>query len=418
MKLICVCILFFTSLICEARDYNPLNILRRDDRLIPLSTNDFIFFQSPNVFGLKIKYVNKEIKWERVNNLLIPYAQIIISYHGADPANISFHYKQKTFLPEIFPTKSSIELTVPLFDPAPIEVYFENNLLTSILHKNERKITTTNTILVDYSCAPYELNIEEFQGEFLSVGCELKRVGDVTEQRGQLLVTWISSDYRLLNQKEGPYTTVLTSSGISKTQVVNNDGQKKDLVIRANVPKRLHRLKLASSIGPYEYEAQSGKNKLPKNTHPSFMLYGNLYLNDTTSFKFFDAVVAKESIFNHAGAYIGNEITKAFDDRLIFSTLIGLQILSFRLLPDEDLFHEFIYPQGIEAIFRHPFGLENHRLHLGAFISPVTDVEYNNFWIRYGKNIFIELNYIHWQHGSMSANMTGLSLGFPILSAF
>jgi hypothetical protein len=145
------------------------------------------------------------------------------------------------------------------------------------------------------------------------------------------------------------------------------------------------------------------------------MLYGNYFLNNIHSFKFFEAMVARDSFFNHAGLYIGSEIAKFYDDRLVLSTLIGLQALTFKNHKvDDNFFTQMIYPQGGELTFHHPFGLENYKFTLGGFLSPQRDVVYKNFWTRFGSKTFIEFNFIDWKYGTRRASMFGLSVGFPL----
>jgi hypothetical protein len=127
----------------------------------------------------------------------------------------------------------------------------------------------------------------------------------------------------------------------------------------------------------------------------------------------------KESVFNHAGLYLGSELGKFYDDRLVISSLIGFQALSYRFdNKQDDLFTQIIYPQGLEIAFHHPFGMENYRFIIGGFLSPQPDVIYQNFWARFGSKIFLEFNYINWEFDRRAASMYGLSVGFPLMEIF
>ncbi len=51
-------------------------------------------------------------------------------------------------------------------------------------------------------------------------------------------------------------------------------------------------------------------------------------------------------------------------------------------------------------------------------MSPDAALDYNNIWVRFGKGIFYELNYIKWAAEGSSTESYGLSIGLPLFSAF
>jgi hypothetical protein len=230
-----------------------------------------------------------------------------------------------------------------------------------------------------------------------------------------LNLVWISSEYKTLDKARGPYIISFSEGRTAKIQVVNDEGVKKEISFKVEFPDRMHRLRISGGLGPHIYRDQSSKSEVL----PSAMLYANYYLNDIHALKFFEALVMKESIFNHAGVYLGSELGKFYDDRLILSSLIGLQGLSYRHdVGVDNVFTQIIYPQGVEIAMLHPFGLPNYRVTLGGFFSPQRDVIYQNFWARFGSRVFVEFNYINWEYGERGASMYGLSVGFPLLRLF
>ena len=76
------------------------------------------------------------------------------------------------------------------------------------------------------------------------------------------------------------------------------------------------------------------------------------------------------------------------------------------------------FKQGFEAVYYHPFGLENYIFVYGMFISTSSEEGYNNIWIRFGKKIFWELNYIDWDYRGQYSSMWGLSVGIPLAQFF
>jgi hypothetical protein len=116
--------------------------------------------------------------------------------------------------------------------------------------------------------------------------------------------------------------------------------------------------------------------------------------------------------------YLGSDLGKFYDDRLVISSLIGFQTLTYQFDHNDDAFTQIIFPQGVELSMHHPFGLENSKFSLGGFLSPQSNITYQNFWARFGSKVFVEFNYINWAYGTREAAMYGLSVGFPILQAF
>jgi hypothetical protein len=97
--------------------------------------------------------------------------------------------------------------------------------------------------------------------------------------------------------------------------------------------------------------------------------------------------------------------------------LLGFQGLSTKYSNKYDSYHKIIYPQGFELVYKHPFKMKNYSFVLGLFTNAsVADDNYNNIWIRFGKKIFWELNYINWENKEKKASMWGFSVGIPFLS--
>jgi hypothetical protein len=326
-----------------------------------------------------------------------------------------YRYKSQTFLPQILNQEELADIDLSLFETDKIEVYSGNAKLGHVIIKSIPPKTKSKTVLTDYSCSGYGLQISGFEGEFLSVGCKLEREMVDGKVSPTLNLYWLSNEYRTLDHAFGPYTVSFSEGREAHIPVINDRGEKKIIIFKVNFPRRLHRLRLAGGLGPYFYKNYQGNAKKEMQLLPSAMLYGNYYLNNIHSLKFFNALVMKESVFNHAGLYVGSELGKFYDDRLIISSLLGLQALSYRFDQQESgMFTQIIYPQGVELVFHHPFGMENYRFSLGGFISPQRDVIYENFWARFGTKVFLEFNYINWEYGGRGASMYGFSLGFPI----
>ena len=414
-SLLLILILSWTMIVPAFANENflPLPLINRDDKLLNITTQNVVIQSSAS--HLKTEFVGN-IRWERSGeNLLLPFLKIRVKTLNNERAHLHYRYKDVTYLPQSIDHTEFTDIDFSVFDPTKIEVFQEGIKVGDIGVRMLSTGTKNKTILMDYSCSGYNVQVYGFDGEFLSIGCEMVRENIEGSLTPTLKVNWISSEYKTLDKHHGPYVISFSEGRQANFQVINEKGEKKEIIFKVAFPKRLHRLRMSMGLGPYFYKSQKGTDITKNQILPSVMLYGNYYLNNIHSLKFFEALVMKESVFNHAGLYVGSDIGKFYDDRVVLSTLIGLQALSYRHEVGYDsLFTQMIYPQGIELAFHHPFGMENYRFSVGGFLSPQKDVIYQNFWARFGSKTFIEFNYIDWKYGPRSATMYGLSVGFPL----
>ncbi len=404
--------LFLTSPIFANQSFLPIPIINRDDKLLNITTKDIqIISSAPNI---KTEFVGN-IRWDRSKeNILLPFLKVRLKTLNEEKAHLHYRYKDVTFLPQILNESEFTDIDISIFDPTKIGVYHEGKKVGEVHFHIQSGSLKNKTILVDYSCSGYNVQVAGFDGEFLSLGCEMLREEVEDKIIPTLKVNWISSEYKTLDKHHGPYVVSFSEGREARFPVINEKGERKEIIFKVQFPKRIHRLRTAMGLGPYDYKSTFGNKTTKTEILPSLMLYGSYYLNNIHSLKFFEALVMKESVFNHAGLYVGSEIGKFYDDRLIVSTLLGLQALSYRYDVRDPLYTQMIYPQGVELAFHHPFGLENYRFTMGGFLSPQRDVVYQNFWARFGSRTFLEFNYINWKYGSREASMYGLSVGFPL----
>ncbi len=415
MKL--VFILFFSLNLWANQNFIPLPILKRGDKLLEISKRDIeIKNQDPL---LRVDII-REVSWERTpQNLLIPFVKISITDLNQDHQKFHFSYKGKSYFPHHVSQRDVAIIDYSLFELDKIEIFKNGISSGSLSLKIKADQRASKTVLEDYSCSGYDVEVYGFEGEYLSLGCEIIRETIDGEVIPSLKLHWITSDFRTIDKETGPHFINFLSGRKALITVENEEGLKKEILFKVNFPERIHKLNTALGLGPYVYKNDYGELSSEKKTFPSFMFYGNYYLNNIHSFKFFNALVMRESVFNHAGLYIGSEIGKFYDDRLVFNTLLGLQALSYRFDNQEDgLFSQIIYPQGLEIVMHHPWDLENYKFSIGGFLSPQPDITYQNFWFRFGGKVFLEFNYINWQYEKRAASMYGLSIGFPFFKAF
>ncbi len=384
---------------------------------VPINLSDFKVRTNIAKDIIKVELIKGSTQWIRDKfNLLIPRARLSITILNQD-LSIVLDHNNSSIIPEKHKGYHYTEVFFSLFDSNKLTVYRGKNELGKIWLEARPPSSKTKTNLIDYSCSRYGLKLEGIEDEYISVGCRLERLGSFGKETPRLEITWSATNLRLPNDANEPYIVVMTKGRNAELEVVDRSGKTKMVKFSASFPKRLNRFKLGLGIGPYQFESKDfGQKK--SSTAPSAMLYSNLMLSQSTSLRMFDALVAKNSVFNNFGAYFAYDLANILDDRIQIVPLIGFQHLYFKYDRSSSERQDFIYPQGFEINYRHAFGMENYLLGYGMFLSTSRDYDYTNSWLRFGKKVFAEINYIHWGRGEREASMLGLSIGFPILSAF
>jgi len=183
------------------------------------------------------------------------------------------------------------------------------------------------------------------------------------------------------------------------------------------LPNRLHRIKTALGIGPYQMVSRVGQKEV-KGITGNATLYGRFDLTQNSSFRFFDSFAMKnKEIFNNFGLYFAYDLARVYDDRVQVVALLGTQYLTHNS-NFGGAFNKIIAPQGGEVTFHHPFGLKNYVLGAGGFYSSTSSSQYINTWLRFGKRTTYEVNYIKYRFGEREVAVTGFCVIFPLASFF
>jgi hypothetical protein len=374
--------------------------------------NFFVHHQDQKVFA---EWIPNSVQWIRnENNLLVPRA--LLSIQAKTDGSITFSYQDKTIIPTYANGVFESQVYIDLFNPETINIYSGEKLLDKITIEARATKSARSKQLIDYSCSSYQLEIEGIDDEYLSVGCKMSRLGKLGSETPRLEITMSSTNLRVLNGSKPPYTIYMEDNFPVELKMKDADGKIKTMRLKAQVPDRLYRFKTALGFGPYIYTSQEKAARQESNFAPSLMLYGKYELNDTASFKAFDALLYSKSFFNNSGLYFSYDLVSVFDERVYINALLGFQGLHYRYAKENGTVFRLIYPQGFEVIYKHAFR-ENYNLSYGMFLST-TNEKYTNAWLRYGKSNFLELNYINWGHENSSIKMWGLSVGIPFFSAF
>lgn len=366
---------------------------------------------------VKVKLLEGSVQWVRdSSNLLIPRAMIRIEISNPSK-EIHVSNDGETYLPQTFENAARIDLYINLFNPGIIEVKEDEYTIGKYTLFAQRS-GIDNGQLIDYSCSAYDLNFKGLDKDYLSVGCVMERFGKIGSERPRLMITWASTNYTLKDGTRPPFRIVMQENAPVHLTLVDSQGKEQEVTITARLPKRLHRLKTAFGAGPYMFESKSDSDERNDRLSAAAMLYGRYDLVKGSSFRIFDAIVAEKSIFNNAGLYFAYEIADIFDGRIEIVPLLGLQALYFKYDDNHPTRNGIIYPQGLEVVYKNAFGMMNTTMSAGAFFLSTSDEKYQNLWIRIGKKVFWELNYISWKADQNRATMAGLSIGFPLFQLF
>jgi hypothetical protein len=411
LKIFLLSLLFSTTAPAQIISLGKFSI---GESRIHADLNDFVIHtKHPDVAAA---WVPNSVQWIRnENNLLVPRALLKIFIRN-NTNLIHVEYNKTLVVPVKKKNYASTEIYVDLFNPDSALVFSGTDLLDKIVIEARAVLNARSKQLIDYSCSPYQLKLEGIDSEYLSVGCKMSRLGKFGSERPRLEITLSSTNLRTMNDTKPPYTIYLEDNSPVEIKMKGVDQKINTFHLEATLPKRLNRLKTALGFGPYIYESAYLTESKSNSVAPSLMIYGKLDINETSSFKAFDALLYSKTFFNNSGLYFSYDLAEAFDGRILLNTLIGFQGLHYKFSDQTPTTFRLIYPQGFEVIYKHAF-VENYNLTYGMFLSTSAEI-YTNAWLRYGKSSFLELNYIEWAHDQSHIKMWGLSVGIPFFSAF
>ncbi len=394
-------------------------VVRGENRLpFSLKKNFDFKVELPEKIKYKVSLIQNSVQWIRIEEVLLtPRAKISINLK-VNPDEYHLRYGGRSILLQKVDNYAHSEFYISLFHTGNIDIIHKGNKVGKIQVVPIIKDKKENKTLIDYSCSRYNIQISGTEGEFISVGCKMHPVGNFGTETPMLEVYWTTSHSKLNDQSMPPYIAVFHTSKPIQFTLNDDAGNTKKIKLDATLPPRLHRLRTAYGFGPYAFNTSNSIEELSVPMAPTFMFYMNFNLDQNNSIRGFESLTFHKSIFNNAGIYHANDIAKIMDNKLIITTLIGFQALYFKFDEDSESINEIIGPQGIEILWRHAFDIENYIVSYGMFLSPSQTYNYSNIWLRWGKGIFWELNYIKWGKDTNLAEMYGLSLGLPFKGFF
>jgi hypothetical protein len=391
------------------------------DHRIELHESDFkVLKEIKSKYNVEIEayLLKNSIQWVRVGGVLLkPRARLkIIIKGGAKDYHLS--YDSQNILLHQNANQAEAEFYVSLFQPEDIKLYYKNNSIGEVYLHSKKITNSRKTHVIDYSCYRYKLEIIGLDNEFVSVGCRDHKIGKFGKEAYMVEVYWTSADYTLPDYAQPPYLATFLNNNPVELTVVNREGKQKKISIKAQIPKRAYKLKTAIGFGPYAFNVSENGANTDSKVAPAFMIYAKYDLDKKNSLRAFDALIYKDALFNNSGVYYANDVAKVADNKITITTLLGFQGMSFQFDKDSKRFDQFIFPQGLEVVYKNAFGMENFTFVYGMFLSPSDSVKYNNIWIRWGTKYFWEINYIDWGVDDKYAKTWGLSIGIPFMQFF
>ena len=384
---------------------------------VDLDVNDFSI--EKNHTDIDAHFIADSIQWLRPdNNLLTPRVLLNIQVPKKYQP-VHFKVAEQIIFPATHGDQLSTQIYINLFNPETIQIFQGEKILDTIQISAKAVATSKSKQWVDYTCLPYNVTIVGADQQYSSTGCKLHRVGSFGKETPRLEVAFSSPNLSTMAGDHPPFLFNLTDNSAALTTLINKSTKEKvNISVSAKLPERLNRLKVAGGLGPYFVTNKYLAEKKGPDTAPSYMLYAKYELSETSSIKAFDALVFdNKSLFNNSGLYFSYDLAQVLDGQVILGALLGFQGLHYRFDSGYPNTFEAIYPQGFELTYNHAFGIRNYYLSYGMFLST-TQETYRNIWLRYGSQVFYELNYITWGNDSAEIEMWGLSIGFPLFKAF
>jgi hypothetical protein len=398
--------------------FGPLPIIGEERPKLGL--DEFSLRVDSSARAVEVVWAPDSLQWiRRADGLVVPRARLRVRAADRAALDVGADYRGRRypFAAERDGSASS-EFFVDLFDAAPVVLLQDGAEIGRVAVDPRPKAARGARHMIDYSCAPFGASLEGADDLFASVSCQLIRLGGLGAEQPMLEVDVFVVGLKSADGRAGPVTAIFYGDAPVRWRGVDSTGRSRQIVVRAVVPEKLRRLRLAAGVGPYRLLTKDvAVDRL--DYAPAVMLYANYYIEGGLSLRAFDGAVsagpARGPLFNNFGAYFSYELFKALDNRVQTVALIGAQGITFAPQGLEHApFSQLIYPQGFELTYSNAFGQKGRSLSGGAFLSPETTTPYRNFWLRYGGRAFAELNYITWSYGSSSAAMWGASFGFPL----
>ena len=205
--------LFFSiSVFAESAFNLSFGPVKTGDSRINLSLKDFDIKPITNGVEVKSSFIRGSTQLVRTEqNLLVPRARLAIKVMNQTP-NVHILYKGQAIIPENRGDHLYTEIFVDLFGLEDSKVMSGKKELAHIEVSAKKPKAGTKTKLIDYSCSRNGISVQGLDDQYISVGCRMERRGTWHKGRPRLVVTWSTTNYRLIDGTEAPFVSYFNQS--------------------------------------------------------------------------------------------------------------------------------------------------------------------------------------------------------------
>ncbi len=426
MKILLLLLVLLNSSLAHASDRSFVSFengqVQIGQSYLDLSLKNFKIIFAKNSKNIKASFIKGSLRWVRTKeNIYTPQAEMVIQIKDCPHTMPYIEYQKTTHIPSYNSKKAiyTFSLSIQLFQLTHINMLKNGDVVTTIDVVAVPK-KGIKSHYIDSSCTAYKLKVLNFNNQYLSMFCTLNKIGGIGNERPKLEVHWITPNYKISTKKHSPlYLTTFTKTSIANIPLSNREEKQANLKISVTLPKKLHRVKTALGLGPYPFKTSTTDSAATDAIVLNASLYGKVDLTANSSFRFFDSFSKKkESLFNNFGLYLAYDLARIYNNNIQIIALLGIQHISFKHPGESGYTYQYIAPQGAEITYKHPFGIKNYLLGGGVFFSTNDSIKYTNAWVRFGKRVMVEANYIEWGFENDYAQTYGLSVIFPLISFF
>jgi hypothetical protein len=404
-----------------------------------LSEQDYdLKWKGPPLAGVQFHLGEGSVDWVRVFDILVlPRARLFLEVTGADSGGVRYSdFSQPLELSGESQSPNRLgraEFSVVLLSGVGKEVHlsfiregkrYEGDVVVAFRPRPQFKDPSLR-IFRDLSCASLGLSAQVLEetssAHWMMLGCRLYR------SRSEGFETPSVEVWAVWDQGEQVISLGDVSTGENSTRLwslrlhagqsgVRLGSQKAQVQLGTQLPQIIHRGALGLGIGPYQFHFDGNRENV-NFISPLATLYSSYHYSDTTKFVGFGIFSLEKHHYLDVGIYVRLENFRLLDRRVGVHLLFGGHAFGF--VSDGKSYLGASAPQGFEITGNDLFG-KGSKVALGAFIYPSIGKEsYYNAWLRWGRSVFVELNYLAWetsfQNRSFSSSMVGLALGFPVL---
>lgn len=384
--------------------------------------------------GVKVSLASKSLQWVRVKEtLVLPRARLIIDLQDLSAGQLSYANFNQAI--SIQGNQAHAEISVALIsskhNSVVLRIKRKNRIYSGIIRfefkPSSPQLKNQNRVYLDPSCSKFKLKAESLGNwtqDWVYLGCRLIRLEGKEYRTSslELMTFWDNTEDSIeiggipTPSRDASLWTLQLSP---ETSSLILHGNQQSLKIHYQIPEHYHNASIKLGLGPYQFSFRGNGENVQEITNLT-TVYGSYFITETARAVVFGAVTTDSHLFSDLGVYIHTEYQKILDKRLNISLLIGGHSVGF--FSQGKYYMLVSAPQGFEVTFTDTF-LPGYNLTAGAFVYPlISGTSYLNSWVRWGGQVFGEVNYISWQNQTQSllfnASSVGFTFGFPLANLF